>query len=189
MKVICISGKAGHGKDTVAGMMAEMLESDGYSTLVTHFADLVKYVCKMFFGWNGEKDEYGRSLLQRVGTDIVRAKDPDYWVGFVAEMMSMFDGEWDYVLVPDCRFPNEVDYLKASGFNTEHIRVFRKDYVGLLTNEQKSHPSEIALDGVKPDRYIENDGSLEDLRRKIADVLVDLNGFHQVTMEEVTLNA
>ena len=55
----------------------------GYSTLIVHYADLLKYMCKTFFGWNGEKDEFGRSLLQRVGTDCIRNVEPDYWVDFV----------------------------------------------------------------------------------------------------------
>ena len=83
MKVVCISGKAQHGKDTTAGMMKTALESMGHTVLIAHYGDLVKYVCRTFFGWNGEKDAYGRSLLPKVGTDIVREQRPNYWVDFV----------------------------------------------------------------------------------------------------------
>lgn len=113
--------------------------------LVAHYGDLVKYVCKTFFGWNGEKDEYGRTLLQKVGTDAIRAKRPDYWVSFVADIMSFFPGEWDYVLIPDCRFPNEVDYIRNTGFSTVHLRVVRDGFVSPLTPEQQAHPSELEL--------------------------------------------
>ena len=57
MQVIVISGKAQHGKDTTAGFLKDTLEADGYSVLIAHYGDLVKYVCKMYLGWNGEKDE------------------------------------------------------------------------------------------------------------------------------------
>ncbi len=110
MKVILISGKAQHGKDTTAGFLMDALKADGYSVLVAHYGDLVKYVCKTFFNWNGEKDEAGRTLLQKVGTDVVRAQCQDYWVSFITDIMEFFPGEWDYVLIPDCRFPNEVNY-------------------------------------------------------------------------------
>ena len=53
MKVVCISGKAQHGKDTTAGMMKTVLESMGHTVLIAHYGDLVKYVCRTFFGWNG----------------------------------------------------------------------------------------------------------------------------------------
>ena len=48
MKVICISGKARHGKDTLAGVLKKHLEDHGNRVLVTHFGDLVKYICEKF---------------------------------------------------------------------------------------------------------------------------------------------
>lgn len=63
MKIICISGHAQHGKDTFAKMLEEELELRNQKVLVTHYADLVKYICKQFFGWDGQKDEAGRHLL------------------------------------------------------------------------------------------------------------------------------
>ena len=44
MKVCCISAKARHGKDTAADMIAEYLENKGNKVLITHFADLLKYI-------------------------------------------------------------------------------------------------------------------------------------------------
>lgn len=176
MKVVCISGKAQHGKDTTAGMMKTALESMGHIVLIAHYGDLVKYVCRTFFGWNGEKDAYGRSLLQKVGTDIVREQRPNYWVDFVKDMLSMFPNEWDFVLIPDSRFPNEIDGLKQAGFNVIHLRVHRENFESPLTTEQQNHPSETALDHVVPDFLIVNDGTLEDLYNKVCNLVVDRYG-------------
>ena len=158
MKVICISGKAGNGKDYSANYLKDKLTEDGKKVLITHYADLVKYICTKFFDWNGEKDEYGRHLLQYVGTDIVRAQNPNYWVDFVIDMLRMFGDNWDCVLIPDCRFPNEIDKLKEAGFNVTHMRVVRPDYDNGLTAEAKSHPSETALDNVESDITLYNYG-------------------------------
>lgn len=176
MKVVCISGKAQHGKDTTAGMMKTALESMGHTVLIAHYGDLVKYVCRTFFGWNGEKDAYGRSLLQKIGTDIVREQRPNYWVDFVKDMLSIFPNEWDFVLIPDSRFPNEIDGLKQSGFNVIHLRVRRENFESPLTTEQQNHPSETALDHVVPDFLIVNDGTLEDLYNKVCNLVVDRYG-------------
>lgn len=184
MKVILISGKAQHGKDTTAGFLKSALEADGYSVLVAHYGDLLKYICRTFFGWNGEKDEAGRTLLQKVGTDTIRAEQPDYWVSFIADILEFFPDEWDYVLIPDCRFPNEIKRIKAQ-FDAVHLRVFRNEFVSPLTPEQQAHPSETALDGVRADYYICNDGSLKDLQNSVIAWLVDLNGQHQTTFEEM----
>lgn len=185
MKVICISGKAQHGKDTSARFLKMMLESDGYKVLITHYGDLVKYICKMFFDWNGEKDAYGRSLLQKIGTDVIRRQEPDYWVSFIANILRLFDGEWDYVLIPDSRFPNEVDYLKEHGFDVIHVRVIRQNFVSPLTPEQQKHPSETALDNVLPEHYVNNCGTLNDLRDTLSKLITELNGYHQISFAEI----
>lgn len=174
MKVICISGKAQHGKDTTASLMRSVLESDGHKVLIAHYGDLVKHICRTFFEWNGEKDTYGRSLLQRVGTDVIRKQEPDYWVSFIAGILKFFDGEWGYVLIPDCRFPNEIDFLKKAGFDVVHVRVHRENFVSPLTKEQQEHLSETALDDTVADYYINNHGTLSDLRRAVSDWVFDL---------------
>lgn len=171
-KIICISGKAQHGKDTSARILKDILVKCGYRVLITHYGDLVKYVCKTFFDWNGEKDEAGRSLLQFVGTDRVRAQRPNYWVDFVVSIVQMFPDQWDYVIIPDSRFPNEIDCFKEAGFDVTHARVIRAPFVSPLTLEQQMHISETALDGVRADVYIPNFGSLEDLAHEIDDKLV-----------------
>lgn len=182
MKVICISGKAQHGKDTSANLLKIMLEADGCKVLIAHYGDLVKYICKTFFDWNGEKDVYGRSLLQHIGTEVVRRQKPDYWVSFIADILRFFDGEWDYVLLPDSRFPNEVDYLKKCGFDVTHMRVIRQNFVSPLTQEQQKHPSETALDDVIPDYYINNNGTLDELHDAI--YLLITNEFRQKSFAE-----
>lgn len=165
---ILISGKAQHGKDTSARFFEEYLTSYGKKVVIAHYADLLKYICKMFFEWNGEKDEKGRTLLQQVGTDCIRKNDPDYWVRFIVDFVSMFPFQWDYVIIPDTRFPNEVDYVRRSGFNTKHVRILRPaPFDNGLTSEQKKHPSEVALDNSKPEFMISNDGDLDGLKEKI----------------------
>lgn len=186
MKVILISGKARHGKDTTANILKSELEADGHSVLIVHYADLVKYVCKAFFNWDGNKDKAGRTLLQYVGTDIVRTKDENYWVRFVGEMLTFFNDKWDYVLIPDCRFPNEVDYLKDMGFDAVHMRVVRENFKSPLTLEQQMHSSETALDNVIADYCIYNNGNQDELRGKIAQWIVETNGCHKMTFCKTT---
>lgn len=185
MRVIVISGKARHGKDTTGELLREALEADGHRVLVTHYADLVKYVCKQFFGWDGVKDEKGRSILQYVGTDVVRKQAPDFWVWFVSSILKLFYDNWDFVLIPDCRFPNEIQYLKSEGFDVTHLRVVREDFDNGLTEEQKRHPSETALDDIEPDAYIMNDGTMKDLRRAVSDWVTDHTGIHQMTFDDL----
>lgn len=166
MRVICISGKAQHGKDTTASLIKESLEARGERVLVAHYADLLKYICRTYFKWDGKKNEDGRHILQYVGTDVIRRKSPDYWVNFLADFLELFNCEWDYVLIPDTRFPNEVDLMKCR-FYTIHVRVARPGFVSPLTAEQQNHPSEVALDACVPDFYLENSGSIDALKATV----------------------
>lgn len=156
MKVICISGKARHGKDTAATYLENELKHKSYKVLVAHYADLLKYICKTFFNWNGKKDEEGRQILQYVGTDIIRKQMPNYWVDFIISILTLFKNEWDYVLIPDCRFPNEIERLKQSGINTFTLRIKRENFKSDLTEEQLNHISETALDDYNFDNIIKN---------------------------------
>ena len=163
MKVILISGKSNSGKDTLANIIRTQLMHDHNKVIIIHYADLLKYLCQNYFGWDGIKDENGRALLQYVGTDIIRKQNPEYWVRFVANFFKMFKNEWEYAIIPDCRFPNEVSAMVDNGFDVTHVRIIRPDFISPLTEEQQKHPSETALDDTVPDFYIENKGTFKDL--------------------------
>ena len=90
MKIICISGVARSGKDTTAGLIQRRLHGNGKRVLVTHYADLLKFMCSQLFGWDGQKDERGRHILQYVGTDVIRKQLPDFWVDFIIQELRLF---------------------------------------------------------------------------------------------------
>lgn len=173
-KFICISGKAQNGKDTSARILCNYLEGKGNKVLIVHYADLLKYICRNWFGWNGEKDCVGRTLLQKVGTDVVRNKRPDFWVDFILDVVNLFEDEWDYIIIPDTRFPNELYKIKDSGYPMTHIRVVRKDFESPLSLEQQAHASEVALDDEVPDILLVNEGTLDKLNSAIIDIVKQL---------------
>lgn len=166
MKVCCISAKARHGKDTAAEILKDHLERRGQRVLIIHFADLLKYICKQFFGWDGVKDESGRTLLQYIGTDVVGAKNPAYWAEFVVSFLKMFESEWDYVLIPDCRYPIEVATVERA-FDTTVLRVERPNFDNGLTITQKNHPSEVDMDNYRFDLILYNDKGLDEFVDKV----------------------
>lgn len=168
MKVICISGKAQNGKDTTAGFLKEALENKGNRVLVAHFGDLLKYICKTFFGWDGQKDEAGRTLLQYVGTDKIRKEVPDFWVDFIVSILKIFNDEWDFVLIPDCRFPNEYEVFKKCGFDVQLWRIVRNNFESPLTEEQQRHISETALDDYNYDVTVYNCSTLAELKHSVS---------------------
>jgi hypothetical protein len=80
----------------------------------------------------------------------------------------MFEKEWDFVIIPDCRYPIELETMEEN-FETVLLRVERPGFDNGLTDEQKNHPSETAID--KEEHYYDavlyNDGSLDDFTDKV----------------------
>lgn len=91
--------------------------------------------------------------------------------------MKALQTEYDFVLIPDCRFPNELDW-QDTDFFTFTIRLNRKnedgsDFDNGLTPEQKAHSSETALDKYHFNYEIENK-NLEDVAFAAEEILNDI---------------
>ena len=124
MKIILISGKAEAGKTTAANIIKYYLCGIGKRAAIVPYGQYVKDTAKMIFGWDGQKDENGRQLLQWWGTDVVRKKNENFWVNTVIRLAAVLDGEIDYLI----------------------IRIERPGHENALNDEQRNHPSETALD-------------------------------------------
>ena len=150
--------------------------------MVIHYADAVKWFCREFLDWDGKKDAVGRTLLQMVGTDIVRKVHPNFWTGIVVGLIQAFEptNNFDIAIIPDARFPNEVDISLSSLKNCVSVRIERKNADGtdwvnpLLTEDQRNHASETSLDCFAFDYIIHNDEGLDLLRESAHTLLKDL---------------
>jgi len=162
-EIICISaaGKARPDKEIVAQMLKGELKKAKKRVLITRFADPIKHICRNWYNWNGRMDDIGRSLMQYVGTDIVRAQRPDFWVDFTMGLLSLMGDEWDYVIIPDCRWPNEMD-LGRYGFQARHLRIEDKRG-GAATTGGSAPPGNPA-----PDFTLVSDASPDQLRSDVA---------------------
>lgn len=184
LKTIIISGKSGHGKDMSAYFMEKELEAHGKKVMVIHFADVLKYFLTEFYHWDGDKNKpENRTLLQHVGTDMVRAKIPDYWTCIVMGFLNAQEdySDFDVALVPDARFENEVNILLEYLTDVTTVRINRTNSDGSvwlnpqLTEDQRHHPSETSLDNYVFDYTIINDEGIDTLKESCITVLQDLN--------------
>lgn len=158
MKVILISGKAEAGKTTTANFLKKKLEENAKIVHIIPYGQYVKDTAKMLFNWDGKKDEAGRTLLQCWGTDLVRTIDPEFWVETVQRLAFILSQTaTDYIIVDDCRFPNEIEnWLNDwQPWDVTTVRIERTGYQNSLTLEQRQHPSECALDGYNFDITID----------------------------------
>ena len=128
-----------------------------------------------------------REFLQKLGTDAIRnGLHQNAWVNalFVDYKQSRrkiedeeYITEYPNWIITDMRFPNEMNAIVERGGIT--IKVIRPHgYINPHTDEYKEvpwsyHKSETALDDVKFDYEIINDGNTEELVKKVREILVN----------------
>jgi hypothetical protein len=164
---IFLSGKAESGKTSTANILKKEFEKMGYKVALISFADYLKFVAQKYFNWDGKKDSDGRTLLQKIGTDIVRSRQPDFWSMTVARFINVFQKDFDFFIADDTRFIEEVNCLKAFYLPSKVVRIKRINFENHLTPKQRLHFSETALDNYNFDYVVESESGLDNLKTEV----------------------
>lgn len=109
--IVGLCGLAKVGKTTTARFVTHLLNE---TSVVLSFATPVKDIA-LLFGWDGQKDQRGRKLLQQIGTDVGRTYDPDIWVNKLVDRAINHIRRGSFVVVDDVRFQNEIDAIRSMG--------------------------------------------------------------------------
>lgn len=169
MKVVLICGKARQGKDTLADFIEEAYKNKGLKVCRMMYGAYIKYYAKTYFGWDGQEETKPRELLNYLGTEIIREKIDKYFhVNRVMQDIEVLSNFFDVAIISDIREPIEVTTPKEKFSDVVSIHIKRPDFSSdELTNDQKKHYTECALDNFNDyDCEILNDGSLDDLKEK-----------------------
>jgi dephospho-CoA kinase len=154
---IGLIGLASSGKDTAA----EVLIQKGWRRKA--FADHLKTLAH-FFGWNGEKDERGRTLLQDLGM-AARTYNSNFWIQQAYFSTSAVPVA--YTKIPfvwtDVRFENEAEFIRKRGGVI--VRIIRPQV------KMDQHISEFGQNKIDADYTIINDGTVEELHNTILNLL------------------
>ena len=115
-----------------------------------------------------------RKFLQLLGTESMRiGLHTNVWVNalfadYKGPKLSEYDpSNW---IITDVRFPNELEAIVERKGIT--IRVHRDIHDGKARISKNPHVSETAIDDAKFDYEIMNDGSIEDLIKKVRIILI-----------------
>ena len=171
--IYLISGKARHGKDTTADMIKNYYEESNKKVITLQYSSYIKEYAKKISNWDGREETKPRELLQQLGTEVIRRNiDSLFFVDAIIKDIKVYSYFFDVIIVSDIRTPEEIDYPKNTFENSYSINVRRTNFEDGLTEEQRKHYTEIALDNYdKFDYIIMNDGSMEDLKNKVEKIL------------------
>ena len=67
-----------------------------------------------------------------------------------------------------------IQELKKDGWNVISIHITRPNFENSLTEEQRMHPSEIALDGYRFNHEVINDGTPEGMKNQINNLIAKI---------------
>ena len=167
--IIGLSGYAQSGKNTVADILV-----DHHGFIALAFADPIKALVYDInpkinsieiqgmvneYGWDIVKqDPEVRRLLQTTGEAGRQGIDEYLWVALtLSQIKDPHEGRY---VITDVRFPNE-----ASAISSQGGQLWRIERPGV--DAVNDHISETALDAWVFDETIVNDGTIEDLKKKI----------------------
>ncbi len=122
MQILGVAGRARAGKTEFCLHAAKTIIDKSYGIpRILHFAGPLKEAVKILGVERDERPELYRNICQVIGTDIIRAEEPDWW----CKMMDIHlcKAQQDeangigkrgeiFVLIDDIRFMNEVECLR-----------------------------------------------------------------------------
>lgn len=177
INLIGISGKKGHGKDTLAKIINSIsISNNAKSFEIRSFAYKLKEAVASNWGIKDSsvfeerwfKDSMHpylnitwRQLLQQYG-EKMREIDPDYWV------KALFK-DFKYIpwLISDVRYVNEAEHIRNIGGII--IRINRN-----LEEQKDNHLSENDLDNYDFDYVIDNNEHLDSLTVKVKNLFKEI---------------
>jgi hypothetical protein len=166
---IGLGHRARQGKDFVARAIHNYAPA---TTWIYRLADPVKSICRVDYGMT-VKDS---PLLQRVGTEIYRAKDPGVWLR--ALYWAVAEERPRFALVPDVRFVNEVEFIRSLGGYSVKVMRFNEDGTPFVASDRDpNHPSECELEDYQGWDYIirATSGDMASLEKQAIEVFQEID--------------
>ncbi|MFZ7945684.1 AAA family ATPase [Neobacillus sp. 19] len=180
---LALTGKLRAGKDELAN---HLYIRHGFDRVA--FGDALKRNAHAVFPWISEFSK-PRALYQSFG-QIMRQIDEDVWIKHAERAVN---GKIDFrvsvgserigVVITDLRQPNEYEWARANGFTIirvtapDELRIARATAAGDdFTEADLAHETELAIDGFDVDYTVVNDGTVDDLKRRVDEIMEEING-------------
>lgn len=169
--IFIIYGKARSGKSTATDYIKEYYNNKNMKTIDLIYADSIKNYAKRILNWDGKDETKPRDFLQQLGTEIIRNKiDNNFFINRMLQDIEVYSYFYDVIIIADARLKEEIEVPYNKYEKVIRIKIERN--YSDLTEKQKQHITETALNNYeKYDYKIINDGTLEELKNKINNIL------------------
>lgn len=174
--IFVVAGKANSGKDTTCELINNYVMLKNLKSVNLQFSSYIKMYAKKISGWNGNEDTKPRSLLQELGTEVIRNKiDNNFFIKRIIGDITVYSYYCDVITISDARLPEELDGIKNSFKNVFKVRIERPNFENSLNSNERKHITEVGLDNYSDyDFIIVNDGTIEDLNKKVINMIEEV---------------
>ena len=176
IKVYLICGKARSGKDTAAEILKEKLEEKNYKVCTIQIMRTLKGYLKDYFNWDGREETKPRTLLQQMGTELIREKlnMPNFHIDRLTEDIKVLSNYFNVFIVDDIRLVQEIEEIKKRFTNVTSIGVEKENYISPLEESQERHITEHDLDNYDDYDYKIINRTKEDLELEVNKIVMEV---------------
>lgn len=177
--IYVLSGKANSGKNKSASIISDIYYKKNKRTIVLAYASYLKEYAKNIIDWDGSEESKPRDFLQQIGVELIKDNINDRMlIERIIDDIKVYSYFFDVIVISDARFKEEITSIKDEFDNVKVIRI-NSDLENNLTDKQKEHITEIALDDYDLYDYkIDNNESVYKLKEKLEKIIdeEDFNG-------------
>lgn len=174
--IILIAGKARSGKNTICEWIKQSFLNDGKKVVVSPYTKYLKRYIEEITGMSMDDENKPRDLLQQLSSKLIKKElnNSNFFIKRQLEDINFYCYFMDVIIIPDVRFPEEIEEIRKHFSNVIAIGVERLDYISTLTKEQQKDITEISLDNYQDYDYkIKNTNELE-FKRKTVEIIKNI---------------
>lgn len=146
--IILIAGRARSGKSTLAKYLQNEYTKSNKKVIISPYTKYLKNYIEEVTEQQITEDNKPRDLLQQISSKIIKGelKDYDFFIRRQIEDIEVYSYFADIILIPDVRFPEEIERIKHKFSDVISVGIMRQGYTSDLTPEQQKDITETALD-------------------------------------------
>ena len=170
--IILVAGRARSGKSTLAKYLQEEYKKQNKKVIISPYTKYLKHYIEEITSQKIDEENKPRDLLQQISSKIIKGDlhQTNFFIDRQIEDIEIYSYFADVILIPDVRFPDEIQTIKNKFNHVVSIGVTRKNYISTLTKEQLEDITETALNDYHDyDFEIENTAktNLEELAKEL----------------------
>lgn len=174
--IILIAGQARSGKGTISKYLEHEFLKLGKKVVTSPYTKYLKIYIQEITGQTINEDNKPRDMLQQLSSKLIKnkLKKENFFIDRQIEDIEIYSYFMDVILIPDVRFPKEIEIIKQKFPNTISIGVKRKNYISTLTKEQQNDITETALNHYDQYDYVIENDKEEDLYEKVLKIFNEI---------------